>query len=606
MRVTICQLNPTVGDLAGNLKMIQNAILEHQNQSDVIVFSELVTVGYPPKDLLYSRELWDNHPRVIQAIHSQVKSYYDHRLTVILGGLNKVELSHGRVKKYNSAFIIDRDRVRVVNKRLLPCYDIFQENRYFDSGLDDPYLPIPITFDFNKTAITQNCDVVICEDMWNYQNVDKNPMLPASYTEDPISKLTGVGPIFIINGSPYWQGKFADTKRSVERICKGTNRPVVWSNQVGAHDDIVTAGYSMVFSPTKQGNASYRIGKFFQEDAFTVWLSPYGRFDSGFHSFHDIDYDDQDKNDPDHRCIVPKFMLNGEVVDKSEEQDWFNLQAMMLHLKDYTRRTGFKKVVLGQSGGIDSALVAAIASLALGPTNVISVTMPSKYSSGGSVADSKILAENLGIKDFRNISISGMYDSLRGTLLSGGKQEFDKSLTDENIQPRIRMMILMAISSEEDALLLTTGNKSELALGYYTLYGDGAGGLAVISDIYKTMVRSICRLLNRYYPTTGGFIPVNTIEKPPSAELAPNQVDTDSLPPYELLDPTLDDLLNEDMTIEDVMRRSKIPDKVQGLKKRIAINEFKRKQSPVSGAKITKRAFGSGRLMPVVKKVTFV
>lgn len=598
MKVMVCQTNAIVGDLKGNLSLIKSKIQEAVAAGyDVMVFPELVTVGYPPRDLLYSHALWDNHDQLVAKLHTFIRQQ-SRRITVIFGGLHRVELSHGRVAKYNAAYVMDAESIIHVHKRLLPCYDVFNEERYFESGIGEPYLPIPITYGQGTQATTVYADVLICEDMWNYRNRDHNELLPARYIEDPVSQLRGDGPVFILNGSPYWTGKFQQTKDQVESICAGLRRPVVWVNQIGAHDDIVTAGYSMVSIPFPGMlmKVVTRVGKMFAEDMIGVSLSedigiresllPAGQVGCVYrHGFHEL-----------------PILFDKKIEDK-DLQAWFVWKAMCLHLQDYCRICGFKKVVIGQSGGVDSALVAAVAALTLGPQNVISVTMPSKHSSNGSINDSKKLVENLGILDFREISIRTIHSSVRDLFLSGGKQEFDTKLTDENIQPRCRMMILMAISGEEDALLLTTGNKSEMALGYYTLYGDGAGGLAIISDLYKTMVRKVCIMLNKYADKE--IIPENTITKPPSAELAPNQKDTDSLPSYEQLDPTLDMILNG-MSLDQVKRLSEIPERVDEISRKIHINEFKRKQAPVGGAKLTQRAFGSGRLIPIAKKVTYV
>ncbi len=600
MKVMLCQCSPVVGDLYGNWKMMQTEInFAVQEECDVVVFPELVTVGYPPRDFLYKQALWDSHDDLVQRI-KQFVGNLSRQTTVIFGGLHQQTLSFGRTARFNAAYIISPTRCIITHKRLLPCYDVFDENRYFESGLSEPYLPVPIEIESSRLGkkVTVTCDVLICEDMWNHRFRDSNRLLPSTYTEDPTAHLCGDGPIFILNGSPFWEGKVDETTEIVKSICVDTGRAVVWVNQVGAHDDIITGGYSMVAIRCRRRPihhqtvpvADLRIGKFFAEDRIIVQLS------DGCNHYHDELYMEVSAAEREADSPWPIGYY----------ESWLAYQAMVLHLKDYFRKTGFKKAVIGLSGGIDSAIVAAIACEALGPQNVIGLTMPSKFSSDGSISDAEQLAKNLGIKDFRTIPIKEVHNEFRNRFLSGGQQQFSKSLTDENIQPRCRMIFLMIVSSEENALLLTTGNKSEMAMGYCTLYGDTAGGLAVISDVYKTRVKAICEMINIIVKERNGgeVIPANTINKPPSAELAADQQDTDSLPPYELLDPILEDMLN-DVPLNQIKLKTSIPERVEWIARQIAITEYKRVQSP-PGPKLTPRSFGSGRRIPIAANLRLV
>jgi len=330
----------------------------HQQKCDVVVFPELVTTGYPPRDLLYKQALWDSHERLVAKLE-QFISNIGNQITVIFGGLHQVQLTHGRYARYNAAFIIDPEGTKVIHKRLLPCYDIFDETRYFQSGLGDPYVPvvIKITNRHNDGLVEIPCDILICEDIWNYKFKTHNSWLPASYDEDPVSNLVGIGPVFVLNGSPFWEGKIQTTQQMVEDICFDLHRPICWVNQVGAHDDIVTGGYSMVSIPLSHvKSVATRQGKLFAEDRMVVQLSD------------DVHY---------HFALYPggseqviakanQIKLYGNIVDKSDFDLWCDFAALKLHLIDYCRRTGFKEVLIGLSGGIDSALVAAIAADAFG------------------------------------------------------------------------------------------------------------------------------------------------------------------------------------------------------------------------------------------------
>lgn len=609
MTVMVAQINPCVGDLSGNLSLIQDSILKAISaQCDVVVFPELATTGYPPRDLLYSREFWENHKEMIDKLDHFIRGQ-SRQITVIVGGLHEEMLSGGRYARYNAAWILDKHfGRRVVHKRLLPCYDVFDETRYFSSGVDEPYSPIPIRADGEDVL----CDILICEDIWN--NSDEDWMKPATYMTDPLEAVArhGKGPLFVLNGSPFWIGKIEETQKLVESICERLDQPVVWCNQVGSHDDIITGGYSIVSVPYHEKTETRvvtRRAKAFQEDTMIVvfkniktngsalWRGPYepGGYDSDF-------------------TLPPSKFRPHNYVDPEDHKMWTVYKALFLHMSDYKRRCGFKKAVLGLSGGIDSAVVAVIAAHVFGSENVTGIGMPSPYSSEGSVNDAEILANRLKIK-FEIKKITKSYEAIKDLFLSGGKQKFDKPVTDENIQPRVRGMILMAHSNEYDpCLLLTTGNKSEITVGYCTIYGDMCGGLAVISDLWKTQVYELARFMNKYFDKP---IPIDTIEKPASAELRSDQKDTDSLPPYDILDPLLRMFVEQEMSPTQVfatgwfekhggLGNNKIDSgEVRMMFRKYRTAEYKRLQMP-PGAKLQQRSFGSGRRMPIAMKLTRV
>ena len=609
MKVMVAQTNPCIGDLAGNLSLIQDSVMQAVSSTcDVVVFSELVTTGYPPRDLLYSPEFWKDHERVIDKLDSFVRQL-PRQITVIVGGLHEVMLSGGRYARYNAAWILDKHfGRRVVHKRLLPCYDIFDETRYFQSGADEPYAPIQIHLVKDGVESDVSCDVLICEDIWNNQYCGGGEsMKPATYLTDPLDDVEryGRGPLFVLNGSPFWAGKIEETQELVESICDRLRQPVVWCNQVGSHDDIVTGGYSMVSIPRDSTGTgvSTRRAKAFEADLMVVELDK-----PELASFVTAS------------LTVPPFgkdLVTPQVIDPADFEMWCFYKALFLHMSDYRRRCGFKRAVLGLSGGIDSAVVAVIAAHVFGSENVTGIGMPSCFSSEGSVSDAEALAKNLKIR-FELMKIDPIYKDVRNLFLSGSKQEFDHEVTDENIQPRARALLLMTYSNEHDpCLLLTTGNKSEITVGYCTINGDMCGGLAVISDLWKLQIYGLARFVNKYF---GEPIPEDTITKPASAELREHQQDTDSLPPYEVLDPLLKLFVEREMSVEQVIGEGKwaedhkawfveakqTPTEVARIMfRKYRSSEYKRLQMP-PGPKVQQRSFGSGRRIPIAMNLTRV
>jgi len=475
MKTYVAQINPTVGDLKGNLSIIaQKIVIAQQDQCDVIIFPELATVGYPPRDLLYSRTLWENHPSVINEILKMLQNYP--QMTVIVGGLHEQLLSGGRYARYNAAWILDRHYgKRVVHKRLLPCYDVFDETRYFTPETE-PYTPIPIRIANNKGDYDVLCDVLICEDIWNNGFRSNEWMKPHTYSSDPVERLAGLGPLFVLNGSPFWINKVKETRELVESVCMRTQQPVVWCNQIGAHDDLVTGGYSMVSIPHLEKTAT-RMAPLFQESSMVVRLADKRTHHSNLNVDRDIN-----------AALEDPITYYDKTIESNDFDTWTIAKALHVHMHDYKRRCGFKQAVIGLSGGIDSAVVAVVAADVFGPENVIGIGMPSPHSSQGSIDDAEALAKNLKIR-FEVKSIADLYESSKSVFLSGGKQKFTNPVTDENLQPRLRGMILMGYSNEmERCILLTTGNKSEISVGY-CVSGDSLmatnKGIVTARDLFK-------------------------------------------------------------------------------------------------------------------------
>ena len=542
MKIALAQFNPTVGDFAGNsAKILELAELALRRGADLAVFSELCLCGYLPLDLIERPQFIARNERELACLAKKLP------LASIVGYAAQVNESTGKAAA-NAAALLDRGRIAFVqHKMLLPTYDVFDESRYFQPARTQ----LPFLFQSQQLGIT------ICEDIWN----DKNFWAKQLYDRDPVAELVGKGARLLINisGSPYTIGKRALRIDMLRSLAKTHGRPVIYVNQVGGNDSLVFDGGSLVIMPDGRIAAQARS---FEEDLVLFDTETGG----------------------------------GEVHAQPQSELEVALQALICGTRDYVCKSGFSKVVVGLSGGIDSSVVAAIAVAALGQDNVLGVSMPGPYSSEGSRIDAKVLAENLGI-EFLTLPISEVFGSYQSALCEPfrGRPE---NVAEENLQARIRGNFLMALSNKFGSMVLSTGNKSEMAVGYCTLYGDMAGGLALLSDVPKTMVYALAETMNGERE----LIPRPSIEKPPSAELRPNQKDQDSLPPYEVLDTILKAYIEEVKSPEEIATQHGYDlDLVRSIAMRVDRNEYKRRQAP-PGLKITSRAFGPGRPFPIVQK----
>ncbi|WAM31642.1 NAD+ synthase [Caldicellulosiruptor naganoensis] len=538
MKVVMSQINSIVGDINGNKKKIIDIINSHKD-ADLIVFSELCLCGYPPKDLLFQKDFRQAIEKALLEIANVVEKSY-----VIIGAPTK---SNHPQKLHNSAVILHNGKIeKAIHKTLLPSYDVFDENRYFIPSSCREVVEI------NKVAF----GITICEDIWNINN-DENAMYDINVLEELYEK--GAKVFINLSASPYHYKKFKSQRLQVlKEAARKYKLPIVYVNQVGGNDDLIFDGNSVVLN--SKGDVVIK-AKEFEEDVIEFELE-------------DIEKLSQ--------------------VDIEEDISWIK-KALVLGIRDYFEKTGAaKKAVVGLSGGIDSSVVCCLAVEALGKENVLGVSMPSRYSSEHSIKDAMKLAENLGI-EFRIYPIEDVFKAyLR---MFNGSETPLQDLAEENIQARIRGNILMFISNRENRLVLTTGNKSELAVGYCTLYGDMAGGLAVISDLPKMLVYELARYINRERE----IIPHNVLVKPPSAELRPNQKDTDTLPLYEILDPILVAYIEELKSVDEIVQMGYPKDLVLKIIKMVERAEYKRKQA-APGLKVTSKAFGTGRRMPIAQR----
>jgi NAD+ synthase (glutamine-hydrolysing) len=545
VKIAIAQINPTVGDFTGNLeKIVAASRRAAELGARLTVFSELAICGYPPADFLEKPGFLARCQSAVDelsAVTSELK-------TAVLAGVALPAVGDSGKPAVNAAVLLDGGKLLLEqHKRLLPFYDVFDEQRYFDAARSQQVVEL----DGTRLAVT------ICEDAWN----DKNFWPRRLYAVDPIEELMRQHPDVHINlsSSPFWHGKRAVRRRMLAAIARRDGVPVLISNQVGGNDSLIFDGSS--FALNARGDLIAQCASF-EEDL--VLLDPF----------------------------------ESQPIEAPEDDDTeAAYRALVLGTRDYVRKCGFRKVLVGLSGGIDSALVAAVATEALGAENVTCVGMPSPYSSSGSIDDSRQLAANLGIR-FEVIGISDLFAGFTHTLaplFEGTKPD----TTEENIQPRIRGTLLMALSNKFSALVLTTGNKSEMAVGYCTLYGDMVGALAVIGDLVKTRVYAVCRWLNR----DREVIPWPILEKPPSAELCPGQKDTDSLPPYEVLDPIVEAYVERYETPERIAEANGYPlALVKQVVRLVERSEYKRQQAaPV--LKVTPKSFGMGRRFPIAVKV---
>jgi NAD+ synthase/NAD+ synthase (glutamine-hydrolysing) len=543
VKIALGQINPTVGDFTGNAdKIVEFAQRAQAAGAAMVLFPELSVCGYPPRDLVERTSFVARNREAIERIAARTRG-----IAVICGLVTAAEADTGKSVMNSAALLEDGKLAFLQSKMLLPTYDVFDEMRNFAPARSQILFP----FCGQPMALT------ICEDAWN----DKTFWDKRLYTFDPVEALMQAGGKLLLNisASPFWLGKRELRRDMLAAIARNYRVPVVMVNQVGGDDSLVFDGSSLVLD--REGNVIAQ-GKSFEEDLIC--------FDSE--------------------------RLTGEIHPQIEGQEASVYAALVLGTRDYVRKCGFSQVLVGLSGGIDSALTAVIAAEAVGPANVLGVGMPGPYSSRGSIDDACALAANLGI-GFKLLPITPITETFNRTLQSvfAGRQE---DVTEENIQSRARGMLLMALSNKFGALVLSTGNKSELGVGYCTLYGDMAGGLAVISDVPKTMVYGLARYVNSQRPV----IPEGSLEKPPSAELRPNQKDSDSLPAYEILDPILEDYVEESRTAEQIAAtRGFDLAVVKRVIRMVDGSEYKRQQA-APGLKISGKAFGYGRRFPIAAK----
>ena len=542
MKIAVCQSNPIIGDLKGNSgKILYRYKQAADDGADLVIFPELFLCGYPPLDLVEKKEFREAVKKTANEIALQTK-----KVGLIFGTITEDYEDKVGTGVYNSAALCYDGKVQFIqNKTLIPNYDVFDEVRYFESAKDV----------FVHDFIGEKLGISICEDIWNDADYWKH----RRYTTDPVQKLVDDGATLLINisASPYAYGKRKEKFNMLSVLTKTENLPLVYVCCIGAQTELIFDGGSMCLNSSGK---LQMLGKTFEEDYFI--------FDTE-KSYSEI-----------------------KEVEASFEEEVLN--ALILGMKDYANKTGFKKALVGLSGGIDSAIVTYIAVKAFGAQNVHVVLMPSKYSSEGSVTDSEKLIANLGITS-ENISIQPVVDKALEMLKESFKGK-DEDVTEENLQSRIRGIYLMALSNKHGYLLCTTGNKSEIATGYATLYGDMCGAVSVIGDVYKTQIYKISNFINR----NEGVIPNDIITKVPSAELRPNQTDQDSLPPYDLLDKILKMYLEEQKEFEEISLAIGNKDLVQRVLRLVDMNEFKRKQTaPV--LRVSTKAFGYGRRFPIVQ-----
>jgi len=570
LRVGLGQIDVCVGNLSGNLKKILEYIEVAKNLGvDILCFPELAVTGYPPEDLLLKSSFIEDNLETLDKIREASDG-----LTVIVGFVDKKE------DIYNAAAIIhNRDLVDVYHKRYLPNYGVFDENRYFQSGTRAPVYKLGnVRFGVN-----------ICEDIW--------------YPGDPTREQAILGDaqiIINISSSPYYASKVKSREQMLSVRASDYSVVVVFCNLVGGQDELVFDGHSAVIG--EAGKVIARASGF-KEELLIADISPNRVFRSRLHDprrrKEKYTLRIESKEAQLITLAQAEFGKNSRPQIAPRVEEFMGVEeevfrALVLGTRDYVTKNGFKKVVIGLSGGIDSSIVAAVAAEALGKENVIGVRMPSRYSSEGSIRDAEELSKGLGI-ELLTIPIEKAFNAYLDMFsqVFGGKEH---DVTEENIQTRIRGNILMALSNKFGWLVLTTGNKSEMGVGYCTLYGDMAGGFAVIKDVPKTLVYRIAEFYNRWKGKD--IIPKTVLEKPPSAELRPNQRDTDSIPPYNVLDPILKAYVEEDLSVEEIINLGFDENLVKRVIKMVDLNEYKRRQSP-PGIKITVRAFGKDRRFPI-------
>ncbi|MCB1230738.1 MAG: NAD+ synthase [Verrucomicrobiae bacterium] len=541
MKIGLCQLNPTIGDFVGNAAKVLEGYRQCVSEgADLVITPELITCGYPPRDLIYRSRFLPRTREVLEELAAETGE-----VPLLVGHVAHSDADTGP-RHINAASLLRNGRIeQQFQKCLLPTYDVFDEARYFQPGEEVGCFDVA----GHKVGVT------ICEDIWTEE------YLPAKlYVKNPPKALAEAGAEMIVNlsASPFHAGKPAQREAMLKAVALSTGCPVVYCNAVGGNDQLIFDGHSLVVNAS--GETVSRFAGF-REEVRTVELGA-----------------GEQEQTPWSDCEA------GEIFE-----------ALSLGVRDYLGKCGFKSAVIGLSGGIDSALTAAVAAHALGPENVMGVTMPTEFSSKGSVGDSFALAENLGIV-CHQVPIQQIFQAIKTEMrpIFGDRPE---DVTEENMQSRIRGLILMSISNKLGHLLLTTGNKSELAVGYCTIYGDMCGGLAVISDLPKTRVYEVSRWLNRERE----IIPWNTIDKPPSAELRPDQKDEDSLPPYDILDAILERYVERHWSTDEIIADGYEAEIVRWVARAVDINEWKRQQA-APGIRVTTKAFGVGRRFPIAQR----
>jgi NAD+ synthase (glutamine-hydrolysing) len=541
MKVSLCQINPVIGDFAYNISLIKKAVEESKKSGcSLAIFPELSIMGYPPKDLLEKPAFISDNLKCLETLASSIKDIY-----VLCGYVDRNPGKKGKTL-INSVAILGDGKIGLKGgKILLPSYDVFDETRYFEPAKEG------LLFELEGKRI----GVTICEDIWNVGDIEAAPR----YAKDPVKRLNARGIDILINisASPFTLNKSILRMAVLKAVSKRYHIPILYCNQVGGNDDLLFDGSSMAMDSS--GRLIIQAKEF--EPDIVIWDS-----DRDYHEIKDI------------QTVEEELLLSG----------------LIMGTRDYATKCGFKKVLVGLSGGIDSSLVAVIAQRAMGHENVMGVSMPSPFTSRMSIECARALADNLKI-DFREIPISDIFESYKNTLSTTFKG-LSEDITEENIQARIRGNILMALSNKFNTLLLTTGNKSETATGYCTLYGDMSGGLAVLSDVPKTLCYRLARHINRKYEV----IPEDIITRPPSAELKYNQRDQDTLPPYDVLDSIIEAAVERKLSKDDIVAMGHDPDVVKDVLRRIVLNEHKRRQAP-PGLKITSKAFGYGRRYPIAR-----
>jgi len=543
MKISICQINPIIGDFSHNTTLVMDAVEKSRESGcSLVVFPELSLMGYPPKDLLEKPAFISENIKYLKDLSSAIKGIH-----VLCGYVDRDPDEKGKTLVNAVAVLGKRKILGTGGKILLPSYDVFDETRYFEPARES------LLFELEGKRI----GITICEDIWNMGDIEEIPI--PGYSRDPLSELGDRGMDMLINisASPYTINKSRLRMTVLNNISRTYKIPVIYCNQVGGNDDLLFDGSSMVLD---HNGRLILLAKEFEPD-MVIW--------------------DTTK---DYKEITYPVSVEEESI----------LRGLAMGTGDYASKCGFDSVLVGLSGGIDSSLVAVIAQRALGPENVTGVSMPSSYTSEISRHCAGSLAKNLNIR-FKEIPIDDIFESYKSAL-SPSFKGLKEDVTEENIQARIRGNLLMALSNRFNSLLLTTGNKSETATGYCTLYGDMSGGLAVISDIPKTLCYRLARYINRERE----IIPEETISRAPSAELRPGQTDQDTLPPYEVLDSIVEAVVEKNLSFDEIVGQGHDPDVVEDILRRIASSEYKRRQAP-PGLKITSKAFGYGRRYPIAR-----